>query len=289
MSTTSTVITIIICVILVAAIGFALVKGIWSAAKKITVPIQIALFVVMLVCVVRLFCTKENAQKLYEGIERTGISQNVENTMRSALNLSPAEVAKAEPKAAQNDNAVEASKPARPQPEVSASATVPNPAPATSSSPVESTTAKVQPEQITAAVKTGAQEAESPTVVNVEVKVATTPQRVVEREPAPAPADVPDYSKLNKGKKTFSYALPFDAKVTVGFKDNTYRVIVETLGRLDSGEKKEVGKLIMNSLGKYIGKAIDSWDKSKISIESRYEDAEERTRVFAIIPPDAID
>ena len=77
MSTTSTVITIIICVLLVAAIGIALVKGIWSVSKKITVPIQIALFVVMLVCVVRLFCTKENAQKLYNGIEQTGIGQNV--------------------------------------------------------------------------------------------------------------------------------------------------------------------------------------------------------------------
>ena len=86
MSTTSTVITIIICVLLVAAIGFALVKGIWTVSKKITLPIQIALFIVMLVCVVRLFCTKANAKKLYDGIEQTGISQNVENTMRAALN-----------------------------------------------------------------------------------------------------------------------------------------------------------------------------------------------------------
>ena len=243
MSTTSTVITIIICVILVAAIGFALVKGIWSAAKKITVPIQIILFVVLLVCVVRLFCTKENAQKLYEGVAKSGVSQRVENTMRSALNLSPAEVAKNE---------------------VSAPAPVPNPTSVASSSPAESSipVAKVEPEQTTAPIKTDTQE--------------VVPQ-------------VPDYSNLNKDKKTFSYALPFDAKVTVGFKDNTYRVIVETLGRLDAGEKKEVGKLIMNSLGKYIGKAIDSWDKSKISIESRYEEAEERTRVFAIIPPNAID
>ena len=93
MSTTSTVITIIICVLLVAAIGFALVKGIWSVSKKITVPIQIALFVVMLVCVVRLFCTKENAQKLYKGVEETGIGQNVENTMRAALMPSSSPIA----------------------------------------------------------------------------------------------------------------------------------------------------------------------------------------------------
>ena len=33
MSTTSTVITLIICAVLVAAIGYALVKGIWFASK----------------------------------------------------------------------------------------------------------------------------------------------------------------------------------------------------------------------------------------------------------------
>ena len=248
MSTTSTVITIIICVFLVAAIGFALIKGIWSAAKKITVPIQIVLFGVMLVCVFRLFCTKENAKKLYEGIEQTGISQNVENTMRSALNLKSAEVAATEPEAVGKDSAVVVPKPAA-TPAVAPAAT---PAPA----PVESPVAKVETEQ------------------------------VVEEEPAPV--KVPDYSSLDKGKKTFTYALPFDAKVTVGFKDNTYRVIAETLGSLDADEKKEVGQLIKTSLGKYIGKTIDSWDKSKISLEARYDEAEERTRVFAIVPPEAI-
>ena len=248
MSTTSNIITIIICVLMVAAIGFALVKGIWSASKKITVPIQIVLFCVMLICIVRLFCTKENAKKLYDGIEQTGISQNVENTMRSALNLKPVEVAKAAPEAVSNDPAVAPQK----APVTPAVAPAAAPAPA----PVESPVAKVETEQ------------------------------VVEEEPAPV--KVPDYSHLNKGKKTFTYALPFDAKVTVGFKDNTYRVIAETMGSLDADEKKEVGTLIKTSLGKYIGKTIDSWDKSKISIEARYDEEEERTRVFAIVPPEAI-
>ena len=262
MSTTSTVITIIICVLLVAAIGVALVKGIWSVSKKITLPIQIALFVVMLVCVVRLFCTKENAQKLYDGIEQTGIGQNVENTMRTALNLKPAET----------------SKPDEVQGQVVAAPTAdvaPQSAP------------KTEPVQGSALIKADSQTVEAPAIVNVEVKVTPAPQPVV--APEPAPAKVPDYSHLDKGRKSFSYALPFNAKVTVGFKNNTYRVIAESLGSLDESEKKEIGNMILTSLGKYVGKTINWADKSKVSIESRYDGSAGRTRVFAIIPPDAID
>ena len=262
MSATSSVITIIICVLLVAAIGFALVKGIWSASKKITVPIQIALFIMMLVCVVRLFCTKENAQKLYNGIEQTGIGQNVENTMRAALNMKPAETSKPESKPAQVAAAPASDVESKPAPKTEV--------------PQDSTNAKAAPQTV-----------EAPAVVNVEDKVSPAPQPVAVPEPAPAKA--PDYSHLNKGKKSFSYALPFNAKVTVGFKDNAYRVIVESLGSLDESEKKEVGNMILTSLGKYVGKTIARPDKSKISIESRYDEADDRTRVFAIIPPDAID
>ena len=66
-------------------------------------------------------------------------------------------------------------------------------------------------------------------------------------------------------------------------------MIVESLGSLDDSEKKEVGNLILTSLGKYVGKTIGRTDKSKISIKSRFDEADDRTRVFAIIPPDAID
>lgn len=239
MSTTSSVITIAICAVLIIALGIALVKGLWSAAKKITLPIQIVLFLVMLTCVVRLFCTKENAQKLYKGIEQSGISQNVENTMRTALKMKTAPAPVAPPIVA---------------------------------SPV---------------AKTDAQPVEHPEATAVETKETCVSRPVAESQPSQE--QKPDYSHLDKGKKTFSYALPFNAKVTVGFKDNTYRVIVESLGSLDASEKKEVGKLIMTSLGKYVGKTIGRADKAKVSIESRYDEADDRTRVFAIIPPDAIE
>lgn len=274
MSTTSTIITIIICVLLVAAIGYALVKGIWTVSKKITVPIQIALFVIMLVCVVRLFCTKENAKKLYDGVEQTGIGQNVENTMRAALNLKPVEASKSEASSAQVKAA-----PVVPEP---VTAPVVAAAPGQASSP----TPKTEAAQVPAAVKPDSQTAEVPVVANSEVKATPpAPQTVAQ----PEPEKVIDYSHLNKGKKSFSYALPFNAKVTVGFKDNTYRVVVESLGKLDSSEKKEVGKMIFKALGEYVGKTIESWNKSKISIESRYDEADGRTHVFAVIPPDAID
>lgn len=259
MSTASTVITIIICVLLVAAIGFAVVKGIWSVSKAITVPIQIALFIVMLVCVVRLFCTKENAQKLYSGIEQSGVGQNVENTMRAALKMKPA------------GTSLPGSTPA-PAADVPAVSlpTSPNVVAATGDLD-QASRPDVEAVQASAIVGNAA-----PTTNPVE-------------DPEPALPKVPDYSHLDKGKKSFTYALPFNAKVTVGFKDNTYRVIAESLGSLSSSEKKDVGSMILTSLGKYVGKTIKCSDKSKISIETRYDEADDRTRVFAIIPPDAID
>jgi len=282
-STTSTIITIFICAVLVAAIGYALVKGIWSAAKKITVPIQIALFVVMLVCVGRLFCTKENAKKLYDGIEQTGISRNVENTMRTALNMKPVAVSKPEAKPVQIAVAQTATEPDGSS--VAISGTVP--IESTDSEPVSKQAPKAVPVSTVVKAKTQTIEASAPAVVNVEVKVTPDPQPNIKPEPAPTKAS--DYSHLNRGKKSFTYALPVNATVTVSFKDNTYRVISESLCSMNAAEKKEVGKLIFTSLGKYAGKTIDSWDKSKISIESRYDESDGHTRVFAIIPPEALD
>ena len=276
MSTTSTVITIIICVLLAAAIGYALVKGIWTVSKKITVPIQVALFVVMLVCIVRLFCTKENAKKLYDGIEQTGISQNVENTMRAAFNLKPAETSKPEAKPLQVSSVPAVSAPA-----ASASVAVPT------VDVVPNSAQMAEMDQNSAIVKADSQAVEVPAVVNGEVKATPASRSVV--APEPASAKLPDYSNLDMGKKSFNYALPFNAKVTVDFKENTYRVIAESLGSLDESEKKEVGNLIITSLGKYVGKAITILDKSRISIESRYDEANGHTHVFAIVPPDAID
>jgi len=282
-STTSTIITIIICAVLVAAIGYALVKGIWSAAKKITVPIQIALFVVMLVCVGRLFCTKENAKKLYDGIEQTGISRNVENTMRTALSMKPVATSNPEARPVQVSTAPAASEPSVTP--VTIPVTAPNAT--TDSKPEFKQTPKGAPVSTVVKAEPQSVEASAPAVVNVEVKVTPTPQPVV--KPVPAPVKAPDYSHLNRGKKLFTYALPVNATVTVGFKDNMYRVISDSIGSLNASEKKEVGKLIVTSLGKYAGKTFDSWDKTKISIESRYDESDGHTRVFAIIPPDALD
>lgn len=260
-STTSTVITIIICVLLVAAMGYALVKGIWTASKKITVPIQIALFVMMLLCVVRLFFTKENAKKLYDGVEQTGIAKNVENTMRAALNMKSAEV---------SDSGV---KPAQ-------VASVPEPVATPVVAPTPSPVAELAPKAVAVP---------APAVVEPAPQPASPPAAAVAAVAVSKPEPVHDYSHLDKGKKSYYFALPFNAKVTVGFKDNTYRVIAESLGKLGSSEKKEIGKLIFTALGKYIGNEVKVTDKSKISIESRYDEFGGYSRVFAIIPPNAID
>ena len=235
----STIITWAICAILIGAIAWALVKGVWAASKKIMIPVQIALFVVILGCIGRMLFTKENATKLYEGIEQSGVSQNMENTVRSALKMKP----------------------------VTAPASVPmTPAPvAVSSAPAADTPAS-------------AAHVPAPTV-SAPVSVPV---------PEPIPAVKPDYSRLDKGRKSISYALPFAAQLKVGFRDGTYRIIAESLGKLGTSEKKEIGKMLTNALSEYSGEEIVGLDKSLVEIDVQYDDSANMTRVFVAVPPSAI-
>lgn len=231
-------ITLVICVVLVSAITYALVKGLWVASKKITVPVQIVLFVVMLICVGRILFTRENATKLYDGIEQSGISQNMEKTVRTALNMKPGE------KVVLDEASASVPAPVSTAP---APAPVPDPAAAVpASAPAAAPVAKAAPE----------------------VK--------------------PDYSRFDKGKKSFSYALPFGAQVKVGFRDGTYRIISESLGTLDDSEKKEIGKMVMNALSEYSGAKVTSLDKSQVTFDVQYDESTNRTRVFVTVPPSAI-
>lgn len=231
-------ITLVICVVLVSAITYALVKGLWVASKKITVPVQIVLFVVMLICVGRILFTRENATKLYDGIEQSGISQNMEKTVRTALNMKPGE------KVVLDEASASVPAPVSTAP---APAPVPDPAAAVpASAPAAAPVAKAAPE----------------------VK--------------------PDYSRFDKGKKSFSYALPFGAQVKVGFRDGTYRIISESLGTLDDSEKKEIGKMVMNALSEYSGAKVTSLDKSQVTFDVQYDESTNRTHVFVKVPPSAI-
>lgn len=241
----STIITLAICAILVVAITWALIKGVWAASKKITVPIQVVLFVVILFCIGRMLFTKENAKKLYDGIERSGVSQNMENTVRTALNMKPS----------------------------ATSASAVTPAPAAAPAPA------VPPE--TPVAKTPSAE----TTVPAPVVAAAAPDSV----PETAPEVKPDYSRLDKGKKSFSYALPFGAQVKVGFRDGTYRLIAESMGTLSASEKKEIGKMIMNALSEYSGEKVSGLDKSQVKIDAQYDDVANLTRVFVTVPPSAIE
>lgn len=229
----NTIITMAICAILVAAITWALIKGVWAASKKITIPIQVVLFVVILVCIGRMLFTKENAKKLYEGIEQSGVSQNMENTVRSALKMKSG----------------------------ATSAPV-----ATSGMPA----AETPPTEISA-----------PAPVVAAVVSAPVPET--------APEVKPDYSRLDKGKKSYSYALPFGAQVKVGFRDGTYRIIAESMGTLSASEKKEIGKMVMNALSDYSGEKVSGLDKSQVKIDAQYDDSANRTRVFVTVPPSAIE
>ena len=248
----STIITLAICAILVMAITWALIKGVWAASKKITLPIQVVLFVVILFCIGRMLFTKENAKKLYDGIEQSGVSQNMENTVRTALKM--------------KSEAVSAS--------VAPSASAATPTSAAATEPTV-------PSEKTPATQAPSAETTLPVPILPTAAPATVPE--------PAPKAKPDYGRLDKGKKSFSYALPFGAQVKVGFRDGTYRLIAESMGTLSGSEKKEIGKMVMNALSEYSGEKISGLDKSQVKIDAQYDDAANRTRVFVTVPPSAIE
>ena len=129
---------------------------------------------------------------------------------------------------------------------------------------------------------------------SVEKTPAAVTQRLVSEEtPAVAPVEpapvVVDYGKYDKGKKTYKYALPFNATVNMSFKGGGYRFVVESMGHLSAGEKKEIGLLMLQSLAKYRGESSSTVDKSKVSIEVKYDAEDNRTQVFIVVPLDAVE
>ena len=141
---------------------------------------------------------------------------------------------------------------------------------------------------------------------NASAPIATEAEKSVEKAPAsvtrqpspevasavapaaPAPVAV-DYDKYDKGKKTYKYALPFNATVNMSFKQGGYRFVVESMGQLSAGEKKEIGQLMLQSLAKYRGESSSTVDKSKVSIDVKYDAEDNRTQVFIVVPLDAVE
>lgn len=55
----------------------------WKLSKYLVIPIQIALFILLIIVVVKVFATRENADKLKGEIEQSGIAK-LESSMVSA-------------------------------------------------------------------------------------------------------------------------------------------------------------------------------------------------------------
>ena len=140
----------------------------------------------------------------------------------------------------------------------------------------------------------------APIAVEESKSVEKAPAAVAQQlssEEAPAVAPAPaasapvavDYRKYDKGKKTYKYALPFNATVNMSFRRGGYRFIVESVGQLSAGEKKEIGQLMLQSLAKYRGEPSSAVDKSKVSIEVKYDTEDNRTQVFIVVQLDAVE
>ena len=253
----SAVITWMIVVILAACVAV----GFYIAVKKASRAIAIFFSVILLAILVRTFFTRENLNKLHENVEKTGIGDTVER----AITGTDATKSSGDKKDADAAASVttEAARPAD-----AASSAVPVAA-------KEVKPAEVVPSPVPAATETA-----KPAEVAAPVTAAETAK--------PVEAVAVDHSKYDKGRKTFTYALPFNVKVDMSFRDGAYRFIAESLGELSASEKKEIGRLIVKSLSAYRGEEA-SVDKTKVSVDVKYDADSNRTKVFMVVPLDALE
>ena len=73
MNTTSLVISIFIAVALAASVFHSM----WSLSKKLVIPIQICLFILLVIMLFKTFGTKENFDRLNDQVQKSGIA-NIE-------------------------------------------------------------------------------------------------------------------------------------------------------------------------------------------------------------------
>lgn len=268
----SNVITWLIVGIVGVALVFAFVKGLWSAVSNpvVRLTIQIVLFGILLICVGKVLFTRDNLNKIHENVEKTGIGDNVAKTLRSSFGNGGVDEPKKESMAQKAEIATEATKP-----------------------PVELKTVKepvkqekpVDEKQVEP-MKASAESVKSAVSAKVVEKVgeqSVEPQKPVIEKPETTP-QVIDYSKYDKGRKEFTYALPFNVKVVMSFKDGGYRLVTESLGELSGEDKKEIGKLILKALSAYTGKDVPAVDKTKVSIDVKYDEGSNHTQVFVAVP-----
>lgn len=281
------IITYIVVAVVAVAVLIALIKGLWKAAGALMIPIKIILFCVLVFCVGKIICTKENIGKLRDGVKEARIGEVVENAMSGGKKNVQASIPE--------NNADKNSKQQTEVPPASASKTVTAAKPAEESAQVKSTDAPAS--QNVAVVKQATEEVaakptpptpsadrEAENLQPVKAEGKGEGKNAAEIQP---PDSTPDYDRFDKGKKTFTYALPFSATVTVGFKDGTYRIMTDSIGTLGSSEKRQIGELIMQALSKYSGQKVSYVDKSQIDIEVKYNSTSNRTLVFAKVPPGA--
>ena len=58
----------------------------WKLSKWLVIPIQIILFALLIVVVVKVFATKENADRLHDELEKSGIAEVEKQAVSGAVN-----------------------------------------------------------------------------------------------------------------------------------------------------------------------------------------------------------
>jgi len=268
----SNVITWLIVGIVGVALVFAFVKGLWSAVSNpvVRLTIQIVLFGILLICVGKVLFTRDNLNKIHENVERTGIGDNVAKTLRSSFGNGGVDEPKKESMAQKAETATETAKPPAELKTVKEPVKQEEPVDEKQVEPMKASAAPAKPAEAAKAVEKVGEQLVEPQKPVIE-KPETTPQVI-------------DYGKYDKGRKEFTYALPFNVKVMMSFKDGGYRLVTESLGELSGEDKKEIGKLILKALSAYTGKDVPAVDKTKVSIDVKYDEGSNHTQVFVAVP-----
>ena len=78
--------TIIITALVIIMLAAGAFSFMWKLSRWLVIPMQILLFIILLTVVIKVFCTKENIEKLHTEISGSAVPAIEEKVMDTAMN-----------------------------------------------------------------------------------------------------------------------------------------------------------------------------------------------------------
>ena len=77
--------TWIITFLIIISLVFSLCHSMWHLSKRLVIPMQICLFILLLLLLVKTFATKDNLKRVHEEVEKSGIPKFEEKAIKDSI------------------------------------------------------------------------------------------------------------------------------------------------------------------------------------------------------------